>query len=69
MYGVLFLLKLKYWAYKFNENRTSLQVYSCEFSKKFQNFSNCFQSLTIFAKRPILDDWQGSEYASETATL
>ena len=37
MYGVLFLLKLKYWAYKFNENRTSLQVYSCEFSKNFQS--------------------------------
>ena len=44
------------------------KVYSegCQPSKVefFGDVVNSFQPLTIFAKRSILDVWQGSEYAS-----
>ena len=40
----------------------------CQISKivRFAKIVNSFQSLTIFAKRSILDVSQGSEYSSET---
>ena len=37
------------------------QIFKME---SFAKIVNGFQSLTIFAKRYILDVWQGSEYAS-----
>ena len=40
----------------------------CQIAKivRFAKIVNSFQSLTIFAKRSILDVSQGSEYSSET---
>ena len=32
--------------------------------ERFENIIECFEPLTVFAKRSILDVWQGSEYAS-----
>ena len=38
----------------------------CQTSKmeRFENIIEGFEPLTVFAKRSILDVWQGSEYAS-----
>ena len=33
------------------------------------NFVLIFQSITFFTKCPVLDVWQGSEYASESCSL
>ena len=35
--------------------------------ERFPKIGNNFQPLTIFIKHPILDIWQGSEYASVIA--
>ena len=32
--------------------------------ERFENIIEGFEPLTVFAKRSILDVWQGSEYAS-----
>ena len=49
------------------------QAYSepCQTSKieRFAKIVNVFQPLTTFAKRTILDVWQGSEYPSELVYL
>ena len=53
---------------KINYKMKNKEKYSelCQISKmeSFAKIVNGFQSLTIFAKRYILDVWQGSEYAS-----